>query len=105
MKSISLKEDWHGMKSTAQDVDTWTFPVTSSGVSVLGRAKLFLKGKVGVFYMKERSCWLLKPSIAVLAGHLQLHCAQTCPVQKLDAHLLPGGVCGVLKAFCVSAKD
>lgn len=28
---------------------TWTFPVTSSGVSALGRAKLFLKGKVVCF--------------------------------------------------------
>lgn len=51
MESISLKEDKHGMKSTAQDIDTWTFPVTSSGVSVLGRAKLFLKGKVGWIFL------------------------------------------------------
>lgn len=81
MKSISFKEDWHGVKSTAQDIDIWTFLVTSSGVSVLGRAKLFLKGNVGwffitIFYVEERSCWLLKPSTAVLSGHPQLHCAQ-----------------------------
>lgn len=60
MKSISLKEDWHRMKSTAQDIDLWTFLVTSAGVSVLGRAKLFLKEKVGwffitIFYVEERS--------------------------------------------------
>lgn len=51
MEIISLKEDRHGMKSAAQDIDTWTFPVSSSGVSVLGRAKLFLKGKVGWFFI------------------------------------------------------
>lgn len=91
MERISFKEDWHGMKSTAQDIDIWTFPVTSSGMSVLGRAKLFLKGKVGcsfitIFYVEERSWQLLKPSTAVLGSHPQPHCAQAVVLHRNWMH-------------------
>lgn len=98
MKSISFKEDWHGVKSTAQDIDIWTFLVTSSGVSVLGRAKLFLKGNVGWLFIFLWLFYFLCGREVMLAIEAQHSCPQwppsaalcpgCCPLQKLDAQVV-----------------
>lgn len=64
-----LKEDWNGMKSAAQDIDIWTFPVTSSGVSVLGRARRIPKGKVGWFFI----------TVMWKRGHVGPEAQHSCP--------------------------